>query len=79
MIEDTTQYLQIPSLNQDNLDYGVNEFLESIKKSGDHQTKFLNNTEKKKIQSEIKNLFFEEGNFYHKNQSLPEIIFIEKI
>ena len=79
VIEDTTQYLKIPSLNQDNLDYGVNEFLESIKKNGDHQTKFLNNIEKKKIKSEIKNLFFEEGNFYHKNQSLPEIIFIEKI
>ena len=78
VIEDTTQYLQIPSLNQDNLEYGINDFLVSIKKDGIHQTQFLNDLEKKKIQSEIKNLFLEEGNFFHKNQSLPEIIFIEK-
>jgi len=78
VIEDTTQYLQIPSLNQDSLEYGINDFLVSIKKDGNHQTQFLDDLEKKKIQSEIKNLFLEEGNFFHKNQSLPEIIFIEK-
>ncbi len=78
VIEDTTQYLQIPSLNEDNLKYGVNDFLVSIKKNGFHETQFLDDEEKKKIQSEIKNLYLEEGNFFHKNQSLPEIIFIEK-
>ena len=26
----------------------------------------------------ISNIFFEKGNFFYKNQSLPEIIFIEK-
>ena len=50
----------------------------SIKKNGFHETQFLDDEEKKKIQSEIKNLFLEEGNFFYKNQSLPEIIFIEK-
>ena len=79
VIEDTTQYLQIPELNHDKLDYGVNEFLESIKKNGDHKSKYLNSIEKKNIQSNIKNIFFEKGNFFYKNQSLPEIIFIEKI
>ena len=78
VIEDTTQYLQIPSLNEDNLEYGVNDFLMSIKKNGFHETQFLDDEEKKKIQSEIKNLYLEEGNFFYKNQSLPEIIFIEK-
>lgn len=78
VIEDTTQYLQIPSLNEDNLKYGINDFLVSIKKNGFHETQFLDDEEKKKIQSEIKNLYLEEGNFFYKNQSLPEIIFIEK-
>ena len=60
------------------MEYGVNDFLMSIKKNGSHETQFLDDEEKKKIQSEIKNLFLEKGNFFHKNQSLPEIIFIEK-
>ena len=78
VIEDTTQYLQIPSLNHDKMDYGVNEFLESVKKNGDHKSQYLTSVEKKNIQSDIKNIFFEKGNFFYKNQSLPEIIFIEK-
>ena len=78
VIEDTTQYLQIPSLNHDKMDYGVNEFLESVKKNGDHKSRYLTSLEKKKIQSDIKNIFLEKGNFFYKNQSLPEIIFIEK-
>lgn len=78
VIEDTTQYLQIPSLNHDKMDYGVNEFLESVKKNGDHISQYLTSVEKKNIQSDIKNIFFEKGNFFYKNQSLPEIIFIEK-
>ena len=47
VIEDTTQYLQIPSLNHDKLDYGVNEFLDSIKKNGDHKSQYLTSVEKK--------------------------------
>ena len=78
IIEDTTQYLQIPSLNHDKSDYGVNEFLDSIKKNGDHKSQYLTLAEKKNIQSNISNIFFEKGNFFYKNQSLPEIIFIEK-
>ena len=78
VIEDTTQYLQIPTLNHDKMDYGVNEFLESVKKNGDHKSQYLTSVEKKNIQSDIKNIFFEKGNFFYKNQSLPEIIFIEK-
>ena len=78
VIEDTTQYLQIPSLNHDKMDYGVNEFLESVKKNGEHKSQYLTSVEKKNIQSDIKNIFFEKGNFFYKNQSLPEIIFIEK-
>ena len=78
VIEDTTQYLQIPTLNHDKMDYGVNEFLESVKKNGDHKSQYLTPAEKKNIQSNISNIFFEKGNFFYKNQSLPEIIFIEK-
>ena len=78
VIEDTTQYLQIPTLNHDKMDYGVNEFLESVKKNGDHKSQYLTSVEKKNIQSDIKNIFFEKDNFFYKNQSLPEIIFIEK-
>tara|TARA_Y100000816_G_scaffold274332_1_gene241532 strand:- start:329 stop:1183 length:855 start_codon:yes stop_codon:yes gene_type:complete len=78
VIEDTTQYLHVPSLNHDRMDYGVNEFLESVKKNGNHKSQYLTSLEKKKIQSDIKNIFFEKGNFFYKNQSLPEIIFIEK-
>ena len=40
-----------------------------------HSTNF---SREKNIQSDIKNIFFEKGNFFYKNQSLPEIIFIEK-
>ena len=47
VIEDTTQYLQIPSLNHDKMDYGVNEFLESVKKNGDHKSQYLTSVEKK--------------------------------
>ena len=78
VIEDTYQYLTIPALNDDKLNYGINEFLDSIQKTGDHFTSYLNQVEKKKIQMEIKNIFPEKGNFYYKNQSLNEIIFIEK-
>ena len=78
VIEDTYQYLTIPALNEDKLNYGVNEFLDSIQKTGDHLTPYLNQAEKKKIQIEIKNIFPEKGNFFYKNQSLNEIIFIEK-
>ena len=60
------------------MDYGVNEFLESVKKNCDHKSQYLTSVEKKNIQSDIKNIFFEKGNFFYKNQSLPEIIFIEK-
>jgi predicted O-methyltransferase YrrM len=78
VIEDTYQYLEIPTLNDDKLDYGVNEFIESVQKTGTHLTTYLNLEEKKKIQLGIKKIFFEKGNFVYKNQSLKEIIFIEK-
>ena len=78
VIEDTYQYLTIPALNDDKLNYGVNEFLDSIQKNGEHITSYLNQDEKKRIQIEIKNIFPEKGNFIYKNQSLNEIIFIEK-
>ena len=78
VIEDTYQYLAIPALNDDKLNYGVNEFLDSIQKTGNHITSYLNQAEKKKIQMKIKNIFPEKGNFFYKNQSLNEIIFIEK-
>ena len=53
-------------------------FLMSIKKNGDLKHN-LRSKEKKKFNLKLKILFFEKGNFFHKNQSLPEIIFIEKI
>ena len=33
---------------------------------------------KKKLQANIKKIFYEKGNFVYKNESLCEIIFIEK-
>ena len=48
VVEDTTQYLNIPSLNDDNLDYGINDFIISLKKTGDHFSSYLSSSEKKK-------------------------------
>ena len=53
-------------------------FWSQLKKNGDHKSQYLNTVEKKNIQSNIGDIFFEKGNFFYKNQSLPEIIFIEK-
>lgn len=78
VIEDSTQYLQIPSLNHDKLDYGINEFLDSVKKNGDHESQYLNIVEKK-TSIQYKEYIFSKKGIFYKNQSLPEIIFIEKI
>ena len=54
VIEDTYQYLEIPALNEDNLDYGINEFLISIKNTGDHITSYLDSSEKNKYKQVLK-------------------------
>jgi predicted O-methyltransferase YrrM len=78
VIEDTCEYLKHPFLNDDKLDYGVNEFVQSIYETGNHHTTYLDEKEKKMIQSQIKNVIFEKANFIYNGISLPEIIFLEK-
>ena len=78
IIEDTCEYLRKPELNEDKLDYGVNEFVKSVFDTGYHYSKFLDNDEKLEIKKFINKVSLEKGNFIYNNQSLPEIIFIEK-
>ena len=78
VIEDTCEYLRIPALNDDNFDYGVNEFVSSIFNTGKHYSKYLNDKEKKNIQRMINSFSLENGNFVLNNKNFPEIIFIEK-
>ena len=78
VIEDSCEYLRIPELNDDKLDYGANEFVKSVFETGSHICKYLDSAEKQELKRMINKVNFEEGNFIHNNQSLPEIIFIEK-
>ena len=78
VIEDTCHYLSVPALNDDKLDYGTNEFVQSVFNTGDHYSKYLDQLEKQNIHQMINRLNIEKGNFIFNNQSLPEIIFIEK-
>ena len=78
VIEDTCEYLRVPELNDDNLDYGINEFVHSIFDSGNHYSKYLNEFEKKNIKKMIGSFNIEKGNFILNNENIPEIIFIEK-
>ncbi len=78
VIEDTCHYLSVPALNDDNLDYGTNEFVQSIFDTGNHYCKYLDQSEKLNIHKMISTLNIEKGNFIFNNKSLPEIIFIEK-
>jgi len=78
VVEDTCEYLRVPALNEDNLEYGINEFVQSVYKKGDHFSKFLLSSEKKNIQNMINSVSFEKGNAIYNNENLPEIIFLEK-
>lgn len=78
VVEDTCEYLRVPALNEDNLEYGMNEFVQSVYKTGDHFSKFLLSSEKKNIQNMINSVSFEKGNAIYNNENLPEIIFLEK-
>ena len=78
VIEDTCEYLRIADLNEDKLDYGVNEFVKSVFETGSHISEFLNDIEKQQIKRLINKVCLEKGNFIYNNQSLNEIIFIEK-
>tara|TARA_B100000073_G_scaffold212343_1_gene176499 strand:+ start:767 stop:1630 length:864 start_codon:yes stop_codon:yes gene_type:complete len=78
VVEDTCEYIKLPKLNDDKLDYGVNEFVQSVFETGRHFSKYLTDLEKKNIKNMINKLYLEKGNFIHNNESLPEIIFIEK-
>ena len=78
VIEDTYEYLRVPVLNEDNLNYGVNDFIFSVFHNGNHFSKYLDTIEKKNIQFMMNSINFEKGNFTFKGKSLPEIIFIEK-
>ena len=78
VVEDTCEYLRIPELNDDKLDYGINDFIKSIFETGNHFSEYLTLLEQKNIQNMIKSYNLEKGNFVYNNQSLPEIIFLEK-
>ena len=78
VIEDTYEYLRIPELNDDNLNYGVNDFIYSVFYNGDHFSKYLDTIEKKNIQLMMNSINFEKGNFTFKGKNFSEIIFIEK-
>lgn len=78
VIEDTYEYLRVPYLNEDNLSYGVNEFVQSVFETGKHISQYLTTSEKKIIQSMINKVNFERGNAIYNNKDLPEIIFLEK-
>jgi len=78
VIEDTCHYLSVPALNDDKLDYGANDFVQSVFNTGNHYSKYLDDSEKKNIRQMINSLNLEKGNFIFENESLPEIIFIEK-
>ena len=78
VIEDTCEYLTHPQLNEDKLNYGVNEYLDSIYKTGKHHSSYLDDNERKNIKNQINKIFFEKGNFIYNGKKLFEIIFIEK-
>ena len=79
VIEDTCEYLTHPQLNEDKLEYGINEYLASIHKTGKHYSSYLDDNERKNIKNQINKIFFEKGNFIYNGESLFEIIFIEKV
>ena len=56
----------------------MNEFVQSVFETGGHFSKYLTDLEKKDIKKMINKFYLEKGNFIHNNESLPEIIFIEK-
>ena len=70
--------MRVPALNEDGLNYGINEYLDSIYKTGDHYSAYLNQDEKIKIKNQINSIYFEKGHAIYDGKSLPEIIFIEK-
>ena len=78
LVSEKTSTFTPEDQNDDKLNYGINEFLKGIIETGDHLSSYLDISEKKKIQNSIKNINFEKGNFIYNNQSLPEIVFIEK-
>tara|TARA_B110001452_G_scaffold250333_1_gene238457 strand:- start:837 stop:1694 length:858 start_codon:yes stop_codon:yes gene_type:complete len=78
VIEDTCQYIDRPHLNPDNLNYGVNEFLFSIKKNPNHICSYLTEKEKNNLNKSLKNIFFEKGNHMENGKNVPEIVFIDK-
>ena len=78
VIEDTCEYLTHPQLDEDKLNYGVNEYLDSIYKTGKHYSSYLGDNERKNIKNQINKIFFEKGNFIHDGKKLFDIIFIEK-
>ena len=78
VIEDTCEYLTHPQLDEDKLNYGVNEYLDSIYKTGKHHSPYLDDNERKNIKNQINKIFLKKGILSMREKKLFDIIFIEK-
>ncbi len=78
VIEDSSQYLSYKHLNKDNLKYGSKEILTSIKKNLSIEKNYLTTEEVESLRAQIKNLYFEKGDYIENNVNISEILFIEK-
>jgi hypothetical protein len=78
VIEDISQYLVFPHLNSDGLKNVTKLFLESINSDNVKIPECLTNDEYKNIKDNIKNLFFERGEYFYQNTNISDIVFIEK-
>tara|TARA_B100000427_G_scaffold309432_1_gene298454 strand:- start:162 stop:1025 length:864 start_codon:yes stop_codon:yes gene_type:complete len=79
VIEDISQYISSKNLNPNQLNYGVKDFIQSIKNQGMHQSNFISKQEKKYLNKNINQIFFEKGKFIVNNINISEIVFIEKL
>jgi len=78
VIEDMSQHLVFPHLNSDGLKNVTKLFLESINSDNVKVPECLTNDEYKNIKNNIKNLFFEKGEYVYQNMNISDIVFIEK-
>ena len=78
VIEDSSQYLSASHLNPDNLRYGTNEIISSVKNKQSKKINYLSTTDIDILSQSIGNIFLEKGNYIENKINISEIIFIEK-
>ena len=78
IIEDVSQHLVFPILNTDGLKNVTKSFLETIKSDNVKIPECLTNKEYEDIKNDIKNIFFEKGDYIYNNINISDIVFIEK-